>query len=93
MAFLQITLKIAESNRSTAAAVYHRYKAPFLSSVNGARSKQLLVREDDVQVLHGFDTAAQARAYLSSDLFNADVVKALSPLLQADPEIRIYDAA
>jgi len=93
MTFLQITLKIAPANRPAAAGVYQRYKAPFLDTIVGARSKELLVRDDDVQVLHGFGTEEQAHAYLKSGLFTADVVGALAPLLDAAPEVRIYRAA
>jgi hypothetical protein len=46
-----------------------------------------------VQILHGFTTADEAKAYLSSDLFTNDVVAGLSPLFKADPEIRIYQVA
>lgn len=93
MAYIEITLKIAEQNRSTAAGVYTKYKQPFLDSIAGAKSKELLVREEDVQVLHGFETVDQAKAYLGSKLFNDDVVVALKPLLQADPDVRIYQVA
>ncbi len=93
MVYLQITLKIAEANRSAAAGVYQKYKAPFLDSVPGANSKQLLVRSADVQVLHGFDTAQNAEAYLNSDLFKSDVVAGLQPLLDAEPDVRIYEVA
>jgi len=48
------------------------------------------LRTEDVQVLHGFETEAQAKAYLSSALFEQDVVRELKPYLQAGPEIRIY---
>ncbi|MEV8171592.1 hypothetical protein [Microbacterium sp. NPDC077486] len=92
MAYLEITLQIDDSNRAAAAAVYSQYKQPFLTTVPGATSKDLLVRDEDVQVLHGFDTVAHAEDYLSSDLFTSDVVGGLSPLLTAQPEIRIYDA-
>lgn len=44
-------------------------------------------------MLHGFETARQASAYLESSLFNADVVTALEPLLEAAPEVRIYEVA
>jgi len=90
MAYLEITLKIAERDRATAAGVYTKYRASFLSTISGAKSKDLLVRAEDVQVLHGFGTVDQANAYLKSKLFNDDVVVALKPLLQADPEVRIY---
>jgi hypothetical protein len=93
MAYLQITLKIAPANRAAAAGVYQRYKAPFLDTIAGAKSKELLVRDEDVEVLHGFDTAEQASAYLKSQLFSSDVVGALAPLLDADPDVRIYKAA
>jgi len=76
MVYLQITLKIAPANRPAAAGVYQRYKAPFLNTIAGAKSKELLVRDDDVQVLHGFDTAEQANAYLKTGLFISDVVGA-----------------
>ena len=93
MVYLQITLKIAPANRPAAAGVYQRYKTPFLSTIAGAKSKELLVRDEDVEVLHGFDTAEQANAYLTSPLFTSDVVGALQPLLDAAPDVRIYQAA
>ena len=92
MFFLQITLKIAANNRPTAAGIYEKYKSPFLNTIRGAKSKELLVRDEDVQVLHGFDTAESAAAYLKSDLFTSDVVAGLSPLLDAAPDVRIYQA-
>lgn len=92
MIYLQITLKIAEANRVAAAGVYQKYKAPFLDGVAGAKSKELLVRDEDVQVLHGFASNEAANAYLQSDLFNSDVVGALKPLLDAAPDVRIYQS-
>jgi len=89
-AYLEITLKVNESDRASAAGVYTEYKEPFLKQIKGAVSKELLIRTDDVQVLHGFKTQADAEAYLKSELFQNDVVKGLKPYLQADPEIRIY---
>jgi hypothetical protein len=91
MVYLEITLKIDDAHRAAAAGVYQQYKAPFLNTVAGAKSKELLVREDDVQVLHGFATKAQAEDYLVSKLFTDDVVRGLAPLLAASPDVRIYD--
>jgi len=93
MAYLEITLHVDENDRSAAAAIYRRYKEAFLAKIPGAKSKELLVREEDVQVLHGFDSAADAKAYLTSELFVQDVVQALKPLLQSAPDIRIYEVA
>ena len=89
-AYLQITLKIDEKNRAAAAQVYSKYRTPFLTTIAGATSKELLVRPEDVQVLHGFASTEQAEAYLKSPLFQNDVVKELSPVLAAPPEVRIY---
>jgi len=36
-------------------------------------SKELLLRAEDVQVLPGFDSGANASACLRSDMFNLDV--------------------
>lgn len=92
MTYLEITLKVRDKNRSAAAAVYTKYKQPFLKTVAGAKSKELLIRAEDVQVLHGFDTKVNAEAYLKTELFTHDVVNELKPLLEADPEVRIYES-
>ena len=52
-----------------------------------------MIRGDDVQVLHGFDSVEHANAYLKSELFEKDVVRELSPLFEKAPEIRIYAVA
>ncbi|MFI2410393.1 hypothetical protein [Streptomyces sp. NPDC018947] len=91
MAYLEITLRVAPADRVAAAGVYEKYQQPFLDAVPGAISKELLVRDEDVQVLHGFRTTADATAYLASDLFTRDVAGDLSPFLQAAPEVRVYD--
>jgi len=93
MAYLEITLQIDPEDRAAAAAVYSKYRRPFLNDVAGAKSKDLLVRDEDVQVLHGFDSVAHAKEYLVSDLFTGDVVGELAPLLKDDPDIRVFDVA
>jgi len=93
MAYLQITLKIDSANRPAAAQVYLKYKQPFLNTITGALSKELLLRDEDIQVLHGFDSKEHAEAYLKSPLFNNDVVTALKPHLATAPDIRIYTTA
>jgi hypothetical protein len=91
MNHLQITLKIAAANRPAAVEVYQRFRGPFLASVGGALSKELLIRDEDVQVLIGFAESGQADAYLRSEMFSVDVTAALGPLLDSPPEVRIYD--
>ncbi len=92
-AYLQITMKINENDRPSAAKVYYDYRKPFLDTIEGAVSKDLLVRAEDVQVLHGFDSVEHAAAYLQSPMFTQDVVTGLSPYFQADPEVRIFAVA
>lgn len=89
-AYLEITLDIKPENRESAVGVYSKYKEPFLNQIDGAISKDLLIRTEDVQVLHGFESEDQANAYLDTELFKNDVVGELKPLLEGDPEIRIY---
>lgn len=92
-AYLEITMKINNENRPPAAKIYTDYREPFLKQIKGALTKNLLVRDEDVQVLHGFDSVENARAYLESDLFKNDVFVGLKPLWAADPEVKIYAVA
>lgn len=92
-AYLEITMKISEANRPSAAKVYADYRQPFLDTIEGALTKALLIRSEDVQVLHGFDSPEHAQAYLSSAMFQNDVFVGLKPLWSADPEVRIYTVA
>ncbi len=92
-AYLEITLDVKSENREKAGGVYVKYKEPFLKQVKGATSKDLLLRTEDVQVLHGFESEADAKAYLSSELFENDVVRELKPYLESNPEIRVYSTS
>ena len=92
-AFLEITMVIDEKNRPTAAKVYNDYKEPFLKKIKGALSKNLLVRDEDVQVLHGFDSLENAKAYLESEMFKNDVFVGLQPLWNGNPDVKIYVVA
>lgn len=92
-AYLEITMKIDQANRPAAAKVYTDYRGPFLETISGAITKDLLIREEDVQVLHGFANVEQAQAYLSSEMFQNDVFAGLKPLWSAEPEVKIYTVA
>ena len=92
-AYLQVTMTIDPADRAVGVKVYSDYLQEFLDTVPGAKTKELLVRDEDVQVLHGFETAEQASAYLSSELFTTKVVPGLTPLFKADPDIRVYTVA
>ena len=90
--YLQITLKVADKNREAAAGVYTKYLEPFLNTISGVESQSLLVRDEDVQVMNGFSSKDAAESYLKSEMFSQDIVGELGPLLDADPEVRIYEA-
>ncbi len=90
-AYLEVTMKIDEENRPTAAKVYTDYRQPFLNEIEGALTKELLIRDEDVQVIHGFDSMEHAEAYLESDLFKNDVFVGLKPTWAADPDICFYE--
>lgn len=92
-AYLEITMKIDEANRPAAAKVYTDYRQPFLDTIEGALTKNLLIRDEDVQVLHGFDNAEHAQAYLNSEMFQKDVFVGLKPLWDAEPDVKIYSVA
>lgn len=92
-AYLEITMVINNSNRPAAAKVYTDYRQPFLSQIQGALTKDLLVRDEDVQVLHGFDSVESAKAYLDSEMFKNDVFVGLKPLWSAAPDVKIYTVA
>lgn len=92
-AFLEITMVINENNHPAAAKVYNDYRGPFLKEIKGALTKQLLVREEDIQVLHGFDSVENAKAYLESEMFKNDVFVGLQPLWEKAPEVKIYTVA
>ena len=92
-AYLEITMKISEQNRPAAATVYTDYRKPFLDTIHGALTKDLLIRDEDVQVLHGFDSVEHAKAYLESALFQNDVFVGLKPLWDTDPDVKIYTVA
>ena len=92
-AYLEVTMRIDADKRPAAAKVYTDYREPFLTTIPGALTKELLVREEDVQVLHGFDTVDHAKAYLESELFKGSVFPGLSPLWTDDPCVKIYAVA
>ena len=89
-AYLEITMTIPEANRPAAVKIYTDYRPPFLDTIEGAMTKDLLVRDEDVQVLHGFDSVESAKAYLNSELFQKDVFVGLKPLWSSDPDVKIY---
>lgn len=92
-AYLQVIMTINPENRAAAAKVYTDYRQPFLDTIDGALTKELLIRDEDVQVVHGFDSMEHAQAYLNTPLFKEKVVPGLQPTWSADPDIRFYTVA
>ncbi|RAP44777.1 MAG: hypothetical protein BZ134_02435 [Methanosphaera sp. SHI1033] len=92
-AYLQVMMTINKENREAAAKVYNDYRQPFLDDIEGALTKELLIRDEDVQVIHGFDSMEHAKAYLDSELFTKKVAPGLQSTWAADPDIRFYEVA
>lgn len=92
-AYLEITMQITDVNRPAAANIFFKYKEDFLNTIEGAITKDLLIRNEDVQVIHGFDSVENAEKYLSSNLFKNDVYVELKSLWEKEPEVKIYSVA
>ena len=92
-AYLEVIMKIDEENRPAAAKVYSTYRQPFLDNIKGALTKKLLIRSEDVQVIHGFDSMETAEAYLDSELFTQKVAPELKPTWSEEPDMRFYEVA
>lgn len=92
-AYLEIIMKINPENREAAAKVYNDYRQPFLDNIKGTLTKELLIRDEDVQVIHGFDSMENAKAYLETEMFENDVAKGLQPTWADEPDIRFYTKA
>lgn len=90
-AYLQVIMTIDADKRAAAAKVYTDYRQPFLDEVEGALTKECLIRDEDVQVIHGFDSMEHAKAYLETPLFKEKVAPGLAPTWSADPDIRFYE--
>ena len=84
---------LKKENRPAATKVYTDYRNPFLKEIKGALSKDLLIRDEDVQVLHGFDSIENAKAYLESEMFKNDVFVGIQPLWTGNPDVKIYTVA
>ena len=76
-AYLQIALYV----KNTGTVVYARYKEPFLKTIAGAKSKELFVRDEDVQALHGFGSMERANAYLKPNFLKKTSFESLSRCL------------
>lgn len=92
-AYLAITLTIVGMDLAGAAAVYCLYKHPFLETIKGGLSKELLYHIDDVLLLHGFECVEDAQEYLMSNLFKKNVVTSLKPYIKGKPNIKIYSVS
>ena len=81
------------SELARAVALMHAPSAGTHRLIEGALAKELLVRDEDVQVIHGFDSLEHAKAYLETRMFQDDVVAGLKPTWAGDPDIRFYTVA
>ncbi len=90
-AYLQMTLQIPQTKREEAITkVYLPNRQRFLERVAGAVSMDMLVREEDLQILVGFDTLENARAYLASSA-GKEITSQLAGYARKEPVTAFYD--
>ncbi|WP_104381543.1 hypothetical protein [Sphingobacterium sp. HMA12] len=89
-AYLQITLKINNSDKGAVSGIYDKFRDSFLDQVKGATSIELLIGNGYIQLLHVFDTAEDAQAFLSTELYNNEILLALKSLMVDTPMISVY---
>ena len=89
--FLQITLVVPTPKREEAITkVFLPGRQRFLDRIPGAVTMDLLVREEDLQVLHGFDTMENASAYLKSPI-GKEILGQLAEISDGKPSIAVYN--
>ncbi len=90
-AHLLIRVKIDESRREEMIdKVYEPNRTRFLERISGAISKNLLVRPEDIAILHGFDTRESAEAYLQSSLYQ-QIVNGIADYQEENPSVALYN--
>ena len=92
-AYLQIVLKANSSSRGELTNTYNKLRDLFPEQIKGAKTQELLLSDEEVQLLYGFDTFEDAEAFLSTELYNNIILPALKPLISNNPEIKIYNVA
>lgn len=90
-AYLDIKLTVEGLDRAGITAVYNLYKAPFLNTVKGALSNELLIHIEELRICHGFESMEDAQLYLLSKYFNTHFITSLKPYLIGSPNVKIYE--
>jgi len=92
-AYLDIILTIQGLDRAGVTAVYNLYKEPFLKTVNGALSDELLIHIDDLRILQGFKSREDAQCYFLSKFCTSDFITSLKPDIIGNPNVKIYEVS
>ena len=92
-AYLSVNMKIDSSRLPEVTKVYTNYWEKFLRTIHGARTKDLVIRNEDVQILHSFNSVEDAVGFLSSEMFQRAVFIDLQPYWNDELNVRIYTAA
>ncbi|MFA5515544.1 MAG: hypothetical protein WDA20_04590 [Desulfuromonadales bacterium] len=90
-AYLQISLPVPPERRDEAITkVFLPSRQRFDELAEGAVSIDLLVRNEDLQVLAGFDTLEHARAFEKSPA-GRDLTGQLTKLAEKEPTVALYN--
>lgn len=92
-AYLSVNMKIDSGKLPEVTRVYTSYWEQFLKTIHGARTKDLVIRNEDVQILHSFNSVEDAVGFLSSEMFQKAVFIDLQPYWNDELNVRIYTAA
>ena len=92
-AYLQIALYVKNENAAAGAGVYAKYKESFLKTVAGAKSKELLVRDEGRAGASRLQQHGARKRVSKTELFEKNVVRELGSLLEKASQIRIYAVA
>lgn len=89
-AYVVMTVDVPVEKRSEATRVYYMNKAFFLSGVEGAVCKELLLRDKDIKIVAGFSSMDNANAYLKNDMFTKDLFTGMKKFATTDPDVQVY---
>ncbi|PUV23897.1 MULTISPECIES: hypothetical protein [Sphingobacterium] len=89
-AYLQVTLKINNSDKGAVSGIFDKFRDSFIDQIKGATSIELLIGDGYIQLLHVFDTVEDAHAFLSTELYNNNILFALKSLMVDTPQVSIY---
>lgn len=89
-AYVVMTVDIPTEKRNDATRAYYMSKTTFYNEVDGAISKELLLRDKDMKIVAGFSSLDKANAYLKNELFTKDLFTGMKKYSTSEPDVEVY---